>query len=82
MQKKLYSITDNKGELYLITECKEKAYYVLYQLAKHDLDETPTNVMIEDNKHFLTIIDNHGILSSEYYLHETELVECTGSDWA
>lgn len=82
MKYKVYSITDNKGDLYLTTTSKGKAYRILYQLAMHDLYESPTNVMVEDNSQFLSVIDENGELFSEYYLHETKIEDCEGSNWA
>lgn len=79
MKHTVYSITDNKGELYLVTNSKEKARQVLKQLAMHDLDESPTNVGIEINDNFLTVIDCNGMLFSEYYLHETEVERQTNA---
>lgn len=82
MEYTVYSITDNKGELYLTTKNESKARRILKQLAMRDLTESPTNVGIEINDNFLTVIDCNGMLFSEYYLHVTLIEECEGSDWA
>lgn len=78
MKYKVYSITDNKGELYLVTNSKEKARQVWKQLAIKDSD-LPYNVAIEINDNFITVIDKNGMLFSEYYLHETEVERQTNA---
>lgn len=73
MKYTVYSITDNKGELYLVTNSEEKARQVWKQLAMKDVADSPTNIGFEINDNFITVIDCNGMLFSEYYLHETEV---------
>lgn len=68
----IYTVTDNKGNVIYQSIDKDNAYQKMVMTA-YDNFRNETSYMVQNNGDFVTAIDAHGEMVSEYYLSVNEL---------